>query len=116
MTFRRLIQHDKKNAFRFAAIQSEAGRVRYQRLGLDPENINTFVLINRQKAWIKSDAALEVAKILGGKWRWLIFCVFIPRPIRNFFYDRFAQYCVHFMGRHQSCGVPLEAVRDRFLK
>lgn len=93
-----LIQHDKKNTFRFVAIQSEPGRACYQRLGLDPENINTFVLINGQKAWIKSDAILEVAKNLGGKWRWLMLVAFIPRPIRNFFYDRFAQYRVHFMG------------------
>jgi predicted DCC family thiol-disulfide oxidoreductase YuxK len=39
----------------------------------------------------------------------------VPRPLRDFAYDQFAQRRFKFFGRYGSCPVPSKAVRARFL-
>lgn len=110
-----LIERDRQAVFYFAPIQSEVGRTRYQKLGLDPENIQTFVLIKDGTTYLKSDAALEILKILGGLWRITVLFRIIPRPLRDWVYDLIAKNRLHLMGRHQSCIIPSDDIRDRFL-
>ncbi len=111
-----LIRRDKSAVFRFAPIQSEIGRGHYQRSGLDPENIQTFLFIKDHKAHIKSDAVLETLKTLGGLWRSLSVFYLMPRPMRDWLYDLIAKNRLHVMGRHQSCMQASEAMRKRFLE
>ncbi len=111
-----LIRRDKRAIFRFAPIQSEIGRRYYQKSGLDPKNILTFLLVKKDRPYIKSDAVLETLKTLGGLWRSLGIFYLIPRPIRDCLYDLLAKNRLHLMGRHQSCLRSPEAIRIRFLE
>lgn len=110
-----LIKCDRRAIFYFTPIQSEIGRTRYQKMGLDPENIQTFILIKDGTIYLKSDAALEILKVLGGLWRITMLLYIIPRPIRDWIYDLIAKNRLHFMGRHQSCMIPSDDIQNRFL-
>jgi predicted DCC family thiol-disulfide oxidoreductase YuxK len=55
------------------------------------ENLNSIVFIADQKIFLKSDAAIEIAKLLNGLPRYLQYFRFIPRPIRDFIYDLIAK-------------------------
>jgi len=111
-----LIKHDKKAVLRFAPIQSKIGRAIYRKQGLDPENIQTFLLIAEDKPYVKSEAALKIVKIRGGFWWILTLFYLLPRPIRDFFYDRLATCRLRLMGRRQSCMTPSESTKKRFLE
>jgi predicted DCC family thiol-disulfide oxidoreductase YuxK len=63
----------------------------------------------------RSQAALRVARYLGGAWRlWLVFVV-VPRPIRDWIYDLVARHRHRLMGTAEGCVIPPADARERFL-
>jgi len=59
------LDYDRKGEFRFAALQSEAGRALLQRFGRRPDDISSIVLVDQKGAYIKSEAVLRIAQKLG---------------------------------------------------
>lgn len=64
-----LLRHDRAGRYRFAAMQSEAGRTLLARHGLDPDDPASFLLVDGDHAWTDSDAIQRVLAGLGGAWR-----------------------------------------------
>jgi predicted DCC family thiol-disulfide oxidoreductase YuxK len=61
-----IIKHDKKDVFRFVALQSELGKEILAYIGIDTKNIDSIVLYEPGVAYYyKSDAALQIANSLG---------------------------------------------------
>jgi predicted DCC family thiol-disulfide oxidoreductase YuxK len=56
---------DQNACFRFAALQSEAGRSLLRRAGRNPDDISSIVLVDIDRAYIKSDAVLRISKKLA---------------------------------------------------
>lgn len=88
----RFVQNrDKKNAFQYVPLKSDAGSVLIQQLGKHTYkklmNLNTLVLIEREKLYIKSTAALRILRKLKGFWKFLYVIILIPPYIRDIFYD-----------------------------
>ncbi len=94
-----MIRHDKHARFSFIAIQSELGRALYQREGLDPEHIQTFVLIRGEKVYLKSDAVIEIANTLGGFWKVLNVFRIIPKTFRDEIYTFVAKNRYRWFGK-----------------
>ena len=88
--------------FRFVPIQSELGREIYRTSGLDPDDIQTFVVLSKGRMLLRSEAVLEIAAQFGGLWRLLVIFKVIPRALRDWFYRFFAsrRYC--WFGRRDS--------------
>ena len=62
-----VIQHDKKDVFRFVALQSELGQEILNHIGIDPKNIDSIILYEPGISYYyKSSAALQIAKHLDG--------------------------------------------------
>ena len=62
-----VIKHDKKDIFRFAALQSEIGQDILKNVKLLNKNIDSVVLFEPEIGYLlKSNAALEILKNLGG--------------------------------------------------
>src|SRR5689334_6344715 len=62
-----IIKHDKKDQFRFVSLQSELGKQILKYIGVDPAKTDSIVLYEPEIAYyIKSGAALEIAKNLSG--------------------------------------------------
>jgi predicted DCC family thiol-disulfide oxidoreductase YuxK len=110
-----VIRHDRAGKFRFAAIQSEIGREIFQRHGLDPANLQTFVLITDGRIFVRSDAAIEVVARFGGAWRLLRIFSLVPRSVRDAIYSFIAQNRYRWFGRQEVCMVPTPEIKERFL-
>src|SRR5687767_7495754 len=65
-----ILRHDKAGRISFAPMQSRIGRELLQHNGIDPANVGTFLLVKGANVYLRSDAALEIARDLG-PWRWL---------------------------------------------
>ncbi len=96
-----LTRHDSQCRFQYLSIQSADGRKLYENEGLDPENIQTFVLIRNKRAFFKSDAAIEAANALGGFWRCLNVFRIVPKLIRDAAYAYFAKNRYRWFGRRE---------------
>ena len=110
-----VIKRDAKRYFLFAPLQSPAGRAWQERLGLDAESLDTTVLIEDGRAYLRSAAALRIARKLGGLYPLFYAFIVIPPFLRDFAYDWFARRRYRWFGRRDACMTPTQDVRDRFL-
>ena len=109
-----IIRVDKHGIFRFAPLQGETAK---RMLGQVPEDALEWSMfyLDEHDIYDQSDASLEVYKRLGGAWRILSLIQFMPRAIRNFLYRVIARNRYRWFGRRQSCRIPGEAEKNRFL-
>jgi len=110
-----IIDRDKDDIFKFAALQSEAGQKLLQEYKLNVSDFDTFVLIVNDKHFTKSTAALKISKNLKSFVKLLYPLIILPRPIRDFFYDLIAKNRYKIFGRRDICRIPSEEERDKFL-
>jgi len=61
-----IIKRDKKNLFRFASLQSDAGQNYLSKFGLSKEESSTIILIENDRYYSRSTAVLRIAKRLKG--------------------------------------------------
>ena len=111
-----VIKHDKKDVFRFVALQSDLGQEILKHIGINALNIDSVILYEPGIAYYyKSAAALQIAKNLGG---WLHFgTIFkiIPTGISNQLYDYIAKNRYKWYGKKEQCMIPTEQLKSKFL-
>lgn len=109
-----ILKFDQEGRLLFAPMQSRMGQELMTRHGLNPHDVQTFLLVKGSKAYIRSDAALEIAKVLR-YWRWLRIFRFVPRRIRDGVYGIIARNRYRWFGREDACFLPTPEERARFL-
>ncbi|MDD5149084.1 MAG: DCC1-like thiol-disulfide oxidoreductase family protein [Flavobacterium sp.] len=111
-----VINHDKKDIFRFVPLQSELGQEILKHIGINPQNIDSIILYEPGIAYYyKSSAALEISKSIGGFFHIGTIFRIIPTGIRNYLYDYIAKNRYQWYGKKQSCLVPKEELKSKFL-
>jgi len=110
-----IIRHDKSAVFRFVPIQSERGRGICRACGLDPEDIQTFLVLRNGRAYARSDAAFEVIEQFGGLWRLFLMFKVVPAGLRDWIYAFIANNRYRWFGRRETCMCPSEDINQRFL-
>lgn len=110
-----VIRRDPRGRFRFAALQSERGRALAAEHGIDTDNLSSMVLIESGQAYLRSTASLRVYRRLNGPLRLLWPLIIVPRPIRDTAYRLIAKRRYRWFGERESCRLPTEAERERFL-
>ncbi|MCL4153212.1 UNVERIFIED_CONTAM: hypothetical protein GTU68_066567, partial [Idotea baltica] len=91
-TVQYVIKHDKKDVFRFAALQSEVGEQIIQKYNIDTSKTDSILLYsNKNGLKIKSTAALYIAKHLGFPNSIMVIFLIIPAFIRNWVYNYIAK-------------------------
>jgi predicted DCC family thiol-disulfide oxidoreductase YuxK len=110
-----VIAHDPNGRFRFASLQSEAGRALLAQHGLPLGAMDTVVLVDGDAHWTKSDAALETARRIGGAWSLAAAVKLVPRALRDTLYDWVARNRYARFGKSDECWVPTPELRARFL-
>ena len=110
-----IIKHDKKAIFKFAALQSELGEKLLTNYQLDTKSMDSFVYIQQGKAYIKSTAALKIAKELKRGWQLFYLFIIVPTIIRDGVYSFVAQNRHRWFGKKESCMIPTPALKARFL-
>lgn len=110
-----VIKHDPEGLYRFASLQSSSGHIILQQYGIPVNEMQSFVLIQDNKAYTRSTAALLVAKRLTGPVKLLYGFIIVPTFLRNIVYDIIARYRYKWFGKKDSCMIPTAALQSRFL-
>ena len=110
-----VIKRDKKDLFRFGALQSDKAQELMGKFNFDTSNLDTFVLISGDKLFTKSTAALMICKELNGLVKIMYPLIFLPKFFRDFIYDLIAKNRYKLFGKKDSCRVPTEEEKKKFL-
>lgn len=111
-----IIKRDPHGYFTFASLQSEIGRQLLEEHGLQPDALDTFVLVEGSRCFTRSDAALRVAQHLSGGWSLVRALSLIPKPVRDWGYTVIARNRYRWFGRRETCMIPSRDILDRFLQ
>jgi len=110
-----VIKKDKKDIFRFAALQSETGEKYLKKFGLNIADPDTFVLIDGENYFIKSTAALKVARELKSWLKISYPLIFLPISFRDFLYDLIAKNRYKIFGKKDVCRIPTAEEKMKFI-
>lgn len=111
-----IIDRDKHNRFRFAALQSDAA-VRYLNEEGGPRNdVDSIVLIEQGRVYRQSGAALRIARHLSGLWPMLYIFILVPPPIRDGLYNWIARNRYSFFGKTETCRIPTPELQALFIE
>ena len=111
-----VIKHDKKDVFRFVALQSDLGKKILNYLNVDTSKMDSIILYEPGIAYFyKSDAALEIVKDLNVFLKWSIIFKIIPSALRNPIYDYVAKNRYKWYGKKDACMIPTPKLKAKFL-
>ncbi len=110
-----IIRNDKTDHFRFLTLQSERGQKIIKQYNLDPENLQTVILLENGRIYTRSTAALRIARKLKGGWKIFYGFIIVPAVLRDFFYNIVAKNRYKWWGKKESCMIPTPEVRKKFL-
>ena len=110
-----ILKRDKKRQFVFGSLQGEAGQALLKKFNLPKENFHTFVLIEGDRVYTRSTAALRIAKHLGRGWQVVYGLVIIPRPLRDAVYGWISKNRYKWFGKSDTCRLPSPEEKALFL-
>jgi len=114
-----VLKHDNQAHFRFASLQSVYAARILQRHDLDPHDLDTFYYAEEfgEHLATRSDAVISVLRDLGGLWAAIAVALrLLPKSFRNWGYGVVARRRYRVFGKYESCPLPEERYRDRFLE
>jgi predicted DCC family thiol-disulfide oxidoreductase YuxK len=111
-----IIQRDPAAIFRFASLQSSFGRTQLLKYNLNLDSLFSLIVIHKDKALERSDAALYIAKSLGQPWRLFFIFRVLPKFLRDGLYDLIARHRYALFGRRNACMIPTPDLKDRFVE
>ena len=111
-----LAPRDTDERFHYASLQSDVARDLLDGHEVDPANLESIVLVEGDRCYVKSDAVLRTARHLGGIY--LLFVPFgiLPRRLRNWVYDFVAARRYRWFGKKDRCMMPTGDLQSRFLE
>ena len=120
-TVRWLLHHDPEGRLLFAAQQQPVAAEVFGRHGLDPEQVNSAVLVSHfdepgETLAVRSEAILGCLTVLGGRWAVLAGVArVVSRGLRDAVYRCIARNRLRLFGTVELCALPTPAERARFL-
>jgi len=110
-----VLRHDKKQRFRLLPAQTPLGQAIYSHYGLYTTDFESNILIDQGQAWLKSAGSIRMAQGLGFPWSLAIVLKLIPTSMLDVVYGWVARNRFKWFGRLESCYVPKEEFKSRFL-
>lgn len=110
-----IIKKDKKQLFRFAALQSKFGETVKSKYSL-AKNTDSVILLKNDTIFMESDAALEIAGMLSFPYNTLTVFKVIPKKTRDKLYRFIARNRYKWFGKKNTCRVPDSEEKNRFLE
>lgn len=110
-----VIKYDSQDIFRFVALQSETGQKIIKHLGI-ASSVDSIILYEPGYAYfIKSEAVFRIIKHLSSAIKLVLIFNFIPTTIKNIFYDIIAKNRYNWYGKKESCMMPTDDVKRKFI-
>jgi predicted DCC family thiol-disulfide oxidoreductase YuxK len=114
-TVRFLIRRDREGVLRFAPLQGEtAARLREVHPEI-PRTLESVVLVEDGRAWLRSKAFLRGARYLTRPWRWAWYLRWMPGFLLDLGYRVIAAVRYRIWGKKDTCEIPAPEERARFL-
>jgi predicted DCC family thiol-disulfide oxidoreductase YuxK len=110
-----LLRQDGQEAIRFASMQSSAGQDLLLSAGLNPENLETLLVVHRGRHYQNTAAIFRILHELGWPWRCAWIAWLLPAFVRDPLYRLIARHRYQWFGRKQQCIIPSQASAHRFL-
>ncbi|MDG4890366.1 DCC1-like thiol-disulfide oxidoreductase family protein [Mesorhizobium sp. WSM4887] len=110
-----VLKIDRNKRFRFATAQSPLGEALFREHGLPTEDYDSNLAIIDGAAFTKLDSFVAVMAALGWPWRAARLLLVLPRPLRDWLYDRIAKNRCALFGRKHSCEIPSAELRQRLI-
>ena len=110
-----VIKRDTGNVFKFTPLQEKQGVLLLKTHAVDTQKLDSIVLIENGNVYIKSSAALRIAKKLSGPWPLFFVLLIIPSFIRDGVYDFIAKNRYKWFGKKEQCMIPTPGSREKFL-
>ncbi len=86
-----LIQRQKaQHKFNYYPLNSAKGGELKEEYKINP-NIDSVLVLDGGKVFDKSSAAFRIVRVLGGGWNMLFVFWLIPKPLRDWMYDKVAK-------------------------
>ena len=96
-------RRDTENRFRFAEAQSVLGRALFRHYGLNDVDYETNLLIQDGRAYGRMEAFVHIVSQLGAMWPCVRAILVLPRPVRDWLYERLARNRYVWFGRYDTC-------------
>ena len=109
-----LIKHDTHNQLRFAAQQTDAGKNLLLKYKI-ADNFKSVILIKGDEVFYKSDAIIEISKLITGWPKIFQHLSFLKPNYRNWAYDRIAANRYKVFGRKDYCALPDQELIGKFI-
>lgn len=110
-----IIKYDKKDVFRFVALQSDLGQEILNYIGVNTKSIDSILLYEPGIAYYyKAEAVFRITKELDS-WHKLIYYLRFLGKFTNFIYDFVAKNRYKWYGKKESCMMPKQAILLKFL-
>lgn len=112
-----IIERDKKDVFRFVALQSNLGKEICNYIGIDQKATDSIILYEPGTAYyLKSDAALKIAAEFNSLYIFLSIFKIFPKGIRDSIYDYIAKNRYKWYGKKEFCMIPSPELKAKFLE
>jgi predicted DCC family thiol-disulfide oxidoreductase YuxK len=109
------IRNDKKAVLKFAPLQSTVGICLREQYKISAD-IDSVIVIENEKAYTYSDAAIRIARHLRWPARAFYALIIIPQFIRQPLYKWIAKNRYKWFGKKEECMIPTPDVKARFLE
>jgi predicted DCC family thiol-disulfide oxidoreductase YuxK len=110
-----VIKHGKGYYFSFAALQSEYADQQFKNMDYKADGLASVVLIENNKVYTQSTAALRILKRMKGLYPLLYAFIIVPSFIRDAVYKWIAKNRYKWFGKTDSCMIPTPELKSRFL-
>ncbi len=111
-----IIKRDKKSNFRFAPLQGETAKKLLQNSAFSTSALESILLVDGDKIYHRSTAALKIAKQLNGLWPLLYAFIILPKMLRDSVYNYIGKNRYKWFGKQESCMMPTPETKALFLE
>ena len=110
-----VLRFDRRENFHFVIAQSELGEDIYAQLGLKSDDYDTFIIVKNGEMFTKLDGVFALMSGIGWPWKILSIGKILPKPLKDWMYDRVAKNRYALFGKRNTCMMPSPEVKARFI-
>ncbi len=97
-------KRDRNKLFHYVSLESEKGKLLIKKFNISTQ-VDSVVFINKNQAFIKSDAAIEIARLLPFPWKIATLFKLFPKSWRDGIYDIIANKRYRWFGKTETCNL-----------
>ena len=110
-----VIKRDPNKRFRFCPLQSPKGQQLAQDHQIENPDLTSMILLENDKVYKKSSAALRISRKLANPWPALYVFIIVPSFLRDAAYDFIGKHRYQWFGKFDQCIIPDDQTKERFL-